>query len=66
LVIHPLMAGGTGIPGGNQPMEHMRGLFLLSKGRLGGDSQKEKSEQGGTEQTRAQPIHGKILPGKTS
>jgi len=60
LVIHRLMAGGTGIPGWNSPMEQMRGLILLSNGRLDGSSQKEKNEQGGTEHTRAEPIHGQI------
>ena len=39
-------------------MENMRGLFLLSHGRLDGNSQKEKNEQGGTEHTRAETIHG--------
>ena len=38
-------------------MEHMRGLILLSHGRLGGNSQKEKSKQGETEQARKQTIH---------
>jgi hypothetical protein len=61
LVIHHLMAGGAGIPGWNQPMDDMRGLILLSNGRLGGNRQKEKNEQGGTEHTSADPIHGKIL-----
>ena len=46
LVIHGLMAGGTGIPGWNSPMEYMRSLILLSNGGLDGSSQKEKSEQG--------------------
>jgi hypothetical protein len=54
------MAGGTGIPGWNQPMENMRGLILLSNGRLDGSSQNEKNEQGRTEQTRAETIHGRI------
>ncbi len=61
LVIHRLMAAGTGIPGWNSPMEHMRGLILLSNGRLEGSSQNEKNEWGGTEQTRAaETIHGQI------
>ena len=47
LVIYRLMAGGTGIPGWNQPMDYMRGLILLSNGRLDGSSQNEKNEQGG-------------------
>ena len=46
LVIDRLVAGGTGIPGWNQPMEDMRGLILLSNGRLDGNSQNEKNEQG--------------------
>ena len=60
LVIHRLVAGGTGIPGWNQPMEYMRGLFLLSNGRLDGSSQNEKNEKGETEQSRAETIHGQI------
>jgi hypothetical protein len=55
------MAGGTGIPGWNQSMVYMRGLILLSNGRLDGSSQKEKKEQGGAEHTLAEAIHGKIL-----
>jgi hypothetical protein len=58
LVIHRLMAGGTGIPGWNQPMVNMLGLFLLSNGRLDGSSQNEKNERGETEHTRAETIHG--------
>ena len=65
LVIHRLMAGGTGIPGWNQPMEHMRGLILLSNGGLDGNSRKEKKEQGGTEHTRAETSHGKVLHSTT-
>ena len=38
-------------------MEHMRGLILLSHGRSGGNRQKEKTEQGKTEQARKQTIH---------
>jgi hypothetical protein len=57
LVRYRLMAGGTGISGWNPPMEHMRGLILLSEGRLGGNSQKEKTEQGETEHARAETIH---------
>jgi hypothetical protein len=37
LVIHRLVAGGTGIPGWNQPMEYMFCLILLSHGRLDGN-----------------------------
>jgi len=61
LVVDGLVAGGTGIPGWNQPMEYMRGLILLSDGGLDGSSRKEKKEQGGTEHTRAETIHGKAL-----
>ena len=46
LVIKHLVAAGTGIPGWNQPMENMLGLILLSNGRLDGNSQNEKNEQG--------------------
>jgi hypothetical protein len=60
LVIHRPVAGGTGIPGWNQPMVDMPGLILLSNGRLDGSSQNEKNEQGRTEQTRAETIHGQI------
>jgi hypothetical protein len=52
------VAGGTGIPGWNQPMENMPGLILLSHGRLDGNSQNEKNEQGDTEHTRTKTIHG--------
>ena len=61
LVIDGLMAGGTGIPGRNSPVVYMRGSILLSNGRLSGNSQKEKSEQGGAEQARVEPIHKRIL-----
>jgi hypothetical protein len=61
LVIHRLVAGGTGIPGWNQPMEDMRGLILLSQGRLDGNSQKEKSEQAEAEDARTESIHGRLL-----
>jgi hypothetical protein len=54
------MAGGTGIPGWNQPMVDMLGLILLSNGRLDGNSQNEKNEEGRTEQTRAETVHGQI------
>lgn len=57
LVIYRLMAGGTGIPGWNSPMEHMRGLILLSHRRLGGNCQKEKTEQRETEHARPETIH---------
>jgi hypothetical protein len=52
------VAGGTGIPGWNQPMHHMRGLILLSNGRLHGNSRKEKNQQGETEHARTETIHG--------
>jgi hypothetical protein len=52
------MAGGTGIPGWNEPMEDMRGLILLSHGRLDGNSQNEKGEQGETEHARRETIQG--------
>jgi hypothetical protein len=58
LVIHHLVAGGTGIPGWKQPMVYMLGLILLSNGRLDGSSQNEKNEQGRTVQKRAETIHG--------
>jgi hypothetical protein len=58
LVIHHLVATGTGIPGWNQPMENMLGLILLSKGRLDGISQNEKNEQSETEHARTETIHG--------
>ncbi len=48
LVIHRLVAGGTGIPGWKQPMVYMLSLILLSNGRLEGSSQNEKNEQGRT------------------
>jgi hypothetical protein len=57
LVINRLVAGGTGIPGWNQPMDNMLGLILLSKARLDGNSQKEKNEQGETEHARTKTIH---------
>jgi hypothetical protein len=52
------MAGGTRIPGWNQPMENMRGLILLTNGRLDGNSQNEKNEQGETGHARTKTIHG--------
>jgi hypothetical protein len=58
LVIHHLVAAGTGIPGRNQPMENMRGLILLSNGWLDGNSQNQKNEQGETEHARTETIHG--------
>jgi hypothetical protein len=58
LVIDRLVAGGTGISGWNQPMEDMGGLILLSDGRLDGNRQNEKSEQGETEHARTETIHG--------
>ncbi|MGO9938408.1 MAG: hypothetical protein ACLPH3_12120, partial [Terracidiphilus sp.] len=60
LVIDRLMAGGTGIPGWNQPMVYMLSMIQLSHGRLDGSSQSEKNEKGGTEQTRSEAIHGQI------
>jgi hypothetical protein len=54
------VAAGTGLSGWNQPMHDMRGLILLSNGRLDGDSQNQKSEKGGTEQKRAESIHNRI------
>ena len=66
LVIDRLMAGGTGVPGWNQPVVYMRSLILLSHGRLEGSSRKENKEQGGAKHTRAKTIHGKILLSTTS
>jgi hypothetical protein len=60
LVIHHLVAAGTGIPGWNQPMDNMLGLILLSHGRLDGNSQNEKNQQGETEHARTTTIHGQI------
>jgi hypothetical protein len=51
------VAGGTGIPGWNQPVENMLGLILLCNGRLGGNCQNEKNKQGETEQSRTKSIH---------
>jgi hypothetical protein len=36
----------------------MLGLILLSRGRLGGNSQNEKNEQGKTGHARKETIHG--------
>jgi len=58
LVIQRLVATGTGISGWKQPMVNMRGLILLSNGRLDGNSQNEKNEQGETEHARTETIHG--------
>jgi hypothetical protein len=58
LLVHHLVAAGTGIPGWNQPMENMRGLILLSNGWLGGNSPNKKNEQGETVHARAENIHG--------
>ena len=58
LVIDCLVAGGTGIPGGDQPMHHMLGLIQLSMGRLEGNRRKEKNEQDETEHARTETIHG--------
>jgi hypothetical protein len=60
LVIQRLVAAGTSIPGWDQPMVYMLGLILLSKGGLDGSSRNEKNEQGKTEQTSAETIHGQI------
>ena len=58
LVIDRLVARGTGIPGRNQPMEHMLGLILLSHGRLGSNSENEEAEQSQTEHARTETIQG--------
>ncbi len=42
-------------------MNNVRGLILLSNGGLDGSSRKEENEQGGTEHTRAETIHGRAL-----
>lgn len=55
LVIQRLVAGGTGVPGWNQPMIYMLGLILLSSGRL--DGQNKTIEQGETEHARTETIH---------
>lgn len=47
------MAGGTGIAFWNEAVVYMRGLLLLSKGRLDGGRHEESKEQGGAAQTRA-------------
>jgi hypothetical protein len=52
------VAGGTGIPGWKQPMVYMLGLILLSNGRLDGNCQKEKNEEGETEDACTETIHG--------
>jgi hypothetical protein len=41
----------------------MRGLILLSHGRLDGNSQNENAEQGETEHARTETIQGQILLG---
>jgi hypothetical protein len=51
------VAGGTGIPGWKQPMVYMLGLIRLSDGRLDGNSQKEKNEQGETGHARTETLH---------
>lgn len=53
LVIDRFMAGGTGIAFWNEAVVYMRGLLLLSKGRLDGGRHEESKEQGGAAQTRA-------------
>ncbi len=58
LVIDHLVAGGTGIAGWNQPMVHMRGLLLLSHGRLGDNRRKEKNKEGKTEHAQIKAIQG--------
>jgi hypothetical protein len=60
LVIDRLVAGGTGSPGWKQPMDNMRGLFLLSKGSSDGNSQNQKNQQGKTEHARTITIHWQI------
>jgi len=60
LVPHRLMAGGTGIPGRNQPVHDMCGFLLLCNGRFRSHRQKEKRKHGETDKTRADLIHGKI------
>jgi hypothetical protein len=58
LVPHCLVAAGTGIPGWNQPMDNVLGLVLLSKGRVDGNRQNEKNQQGETEQAGTDTLHG--------
>ncbi len=58
LVIDRLVATGTGIPGWNQPMDNVLGLFLLSSGSLEGNSEKERNEQGESEHAGTETIHG--------
>ena len=58
LVIDRLVAGGTGISGWNEPMHHMLGLILLSKGGLAGDGQSEKNEKDETEHAGTRTLHG--------
>jgi hypothetical protein len=60
LGIRHLVAVRTGFPGWNRLMVLLRGMSLLSHGRLDGSSQNEKNEQGRTEQKRAETIHGRI------
>ncbi len=60
LVIDRLMTGGTGSPGWKQPMVYMLGLIQLSSGRLAGNTQNEKSEQGRTVYKSAETIHVQI------
>ncbi len=58
LVIDCLVAGGTCVPGWNEPMHHMLGLIQLSGGRVDGKSQNEKNER--AEHARTETIHGQI------
>ena len=58
LVIHRLVAGGTGSAGWNQPMEDMLGLLLLSSSRVDGNRRNEKKQQGETEYAPTDTIHG--------
>jgi len=41
-------------------MDNMRGLFLLSHGRLNGNSQNQKNQKGETEHAGKETIHGQI------
>jgi hypothetical protein len=60
LGIRHLVAARTGFPGWNRLMVILLAMSRLSNGRLDGSSRNEKNEQGGTEQTRAETIHGQI------
>jgi hypothetical protein len=41
-------------------MVNMLGLILLSSGRVDGNGQNEKTQQGETEHARTETIHGQI------